>query len=278
MRIEAGRARRLRVVLDDDEGYAADTSGEVHIEVTRPDGTVVLASTLADSLGKGAYEATLPAQTQLDDLTMTATVTGSLARTVTERITVVGQRLVTLERLRQDPELEEKRVPVLTRILEAVEQKFTTALSFPPVPTPARVAVRVKSSVVLPLGKDIVKPIDLYSVVQASNIVDVTQLRPLPFGELEWIDRRLWTLDDVVSVWLSHGFFWTADGTPPEDLRTAGATYARYLARTNRTPERAIRVSTDGSDIFLGGANADRPTGLPDVDAVLNGYALTPVV
>jgi hypothetical protein len=72
----------------------------------------------------------------------------------------------------------------------------------------------------------------------------------------------------------------------PGDLRWAAARFASYIAkRTSQLgasgsllPERAASVSTEGGLIVFAVPTQDRPTGLPEVDAVLFRYAMVDIV
>lgn len=67
---------------------------------------------------------------------------------------------------------------------------------------------------------------------------------------------------------------------PPEDLRRATMRLARHVLLTELTavPDRANMMTTEFATFRLETAGDDRPTGLPEVDAVLNRYRHQPPV
>jgi hypothetical protein len=86
---------------------------------------------------------------------------------------------------------------------------------------------------------------------------------------------RIWHPDGTthtgrtVTVAYEHG--WTS---PPADLVRAAvqASAYRLLGDASGISARATGVSNEFGNIAYSTATADRPTGLPEVDAVLNGY------
>lgn len=62
---------------------------------------------------------------------------------------------------------------------------------------------------------------------------------------------------------------------PPEDLKQACVDVARYrlLQPSGQVPDRALSMTNEFGNIQLAVAGVDRPTGLPEADAVILGYA-----
>lgn len=294
MRAILNREIIVRLRTDDEGGTLVAATGTPTLVVTDGDGATVAGVSAASSDGTGIYKATIPAQTALDRLKVvwTATVAGNV-RTVTEYVDVVSERLVPLWRLREDAELAGVTPEVITRLEDTVAEWFRSALKFPPVVESTRRswlleypvqrlripgAVFPRSIISLAYGRGsgmtTWSPTDLaqIGVIQDGvEYLDAGTFAPVDF--LRGLDRGTFVAG-YYTVHATHGGVDFETAGPTEDLRRAAAVLARYVARTNNLPERARRIETAQSIIDLSMPSAEKPTGLPDVDAVITRYRI----
>lgn len=277
MRALVGREIVVRLHVDDEDGNLVDADALPTVAVVDGAGVAVAGVSAVSPVSTGLYEATIDPRSQLDILqaTWTHTVAGHV-RTKTEEMKVVGDRLAELWQLRERSELAGLTGEALRRVADEVDQWFTDALGFPPVPEPMRARFRSFGGPRL-IVPGVLFPIAVYSASQGATALTADELALLrfKFGYIDWSDRRSWALDEV-TVWLSHG----DDSAVSEDLRRAAVSLAVYASRSSdrKIPERATRVVSEGADITLGLPDPDHPTGLPDVDAaILRHRVLVPV-
>lgn len=292
MRAVLNRETIVRFRLDDEGGTLVAASGTPTIVVTASDGSPVSGVSVVSTDATGVYKATIPAQTTLDVLTavLTATVAG-FARTLTETVTLVSERLVPLWMLREDAELETISTEVILRLSDVVHDWFKDALNFPPVaehharewvqeyPTQRlRVPGVYFPSALVALTYGRGNGAFTYDGAFLSNVEpieggfefkDTGTFAPVDF--LRGTNRGTFP-QGVYLAQVEHGGPWF--DAVPEDLRRAAASLARYTARTSNLPERARRIETQQSIIDLSMPSAKFPTGLPDVDAALNRYGV----
>jgi hypothetical protein len=91
-------------------------------------------------------------------------------------------------------------------------------------------------------------------------------------GALAWKDYRPW-ISGRYSLWLTHG-----DVIPRNDLCRAARKLVSFYAQSNNYPDRAAQVITEGATIVFNFPDADHPTGIPEVDAVLRDARLQSVI
>ncbi|MCU4184022.1 hypothetical protein K6U06_06595 [Acidiferrimicrobium sp. IK] len=268
--------------------------------VTAGDGTTVLysAQTGTAVAGEiGQYTWVLPAQTQCDQLTATWTsVVGGVAYLTPVEVNVVGQRLIEPWQLRKDySKLSALDTEDLLELLEQAEDLFTDVLGFPPALEGARVEWDVLRGTIndalyiagtvngLPYGwgagkmlvPEVRKPWQVYAGSINGVALDPTADVPMikvEQGALVWADYRPW-ISGRYTLWVAHG-----DPVPPRDLRRACGKYVNHLASTSTYPDRASQVVTEGATINFALPTPDRPTGIPEIDAVLVRYRLDSVV
>lgn len=277
MRLLANRDGTVRTRTTDEGGTLTTADGTVSVSVTNPDGDVV-ASGNASEETTGVYAFTVPAQTELDDLTAEFSgAVGGNSFTQTEQVTIVERRLAPLYQLREDTELESLSTTAILRLADQVEDWFDDALKFPAVRRGARVKWEAPVSRRLRIP-GVVRPGTLYSLTQAGDAMDLADvevregalyltgggsnlsfLTGLPAGSGGHFAAAIY------EAHLSHGL-----ESPPADLVRAAATFARYVSRSSNYPERARQVATEGAVITFSMPTPDRPTGLPEVDGVLN--------
>ena len=294
MRAVVGRPATLRWHLTDDVGsvLVPDSDGVASVSVLAGDGsTVVLTSTPAVlNPNLGAWEATLPPQSKLDSLAAiwTATVGGYV---YTETITtdVVAGRLVEPFQLQNDTDLAQllaQGPELLVILVDQVEEIIRDILGFPPVLEGFRQTWDVTRGTLqdslyvsgtvdgLPYGwgagKMLIPGVKWPAQVYAGTINGVAQDPTADIakisvedGCLTWNDYRPW-ISGRYSFWGTHGAV-----TPSRELRQVALKLIHHVAQTTDYPDRAYSVSTEGATIMFSMPSPDRPTGLPEVDAVL---------
>lgn len=291
MRAILNREAVVRFRIDDEGGVLVNADATPAIAVTRSDGTSVAGVSVVSKEATGVYIATIPAQTALDALSASLIATvATHARTLHEPVTLISERLVPLWRLREDGELAEVPTATLLRIADTIEEWFKRALNFPAVTE----SYRREWVQEFPTQRLRVPAVYYPQTLQAlqygrgtgSTQYDGDWLANVEAieGGFEFKDTGTFAPVDflrgthrgtfpqgIYLAQVTHSGPWTS---PPEDLRRAAASLARYAARTNGLPERARRIETEASIIDLSMPSAQYPTGLPDVDAAINGYRL----
>lgn len=252
---------------------AADPGGTTAtVTVYRGDGTVLVGPVSAVHAGTGTFTYTLAAQAQLNNLTAVWTGTDGSQRTTYHEI--VGGFFAELADIRALEGLS-NTTKYPTALLESArvqaEQRFEWSTWVSWVPRYARDILdgNNRSDIVLTRQR----PRTVLSVTTDGTVqTDLTQFRLYTYGVLERTNG-VWFLADVygggqnVIVEYTHGY-----DRPPEDLRWAFLTYVRYLLyeTQSRIPDRASAFTTPDGTFQLVTAGFQRPTGLPDVDAILN--------
>jgi hypothetical protein len=110
--------------------------------------------------------------------------------------------------------------------------------------------------------------------VDGTTVSDLTTFSIYDTGLIERKSGVTWprgvTSTGNVTIEYTHGY-----DRPTEDLRQAFLTYVRYLVldSTSRIPDRASSYSTEFGMFQLVTAGFNRPTGLPEIDVVLNEHS-----
>lgn len=290
----------------------ADEDTDVTLQITAGDGTTVIeADAVADDVDTvGLYTYALAPQVRLDVLEViwSATVDG-VTQTTQDEVRIVGTRLLSPGDIRRDPNLlklthDPDGRRVLAEVVDAVEDLFADALGFPATLEGIRVNWDAHRGTVsegyaygtqqggpfagtpgLGLGfggerllvPGVSKPQELYFASVNGAVLSDTYLEQITPGNgfFVWQGGVSWPSGNY-TMWLSHGW-----RTPPGDIRWAAAKLAGYVAKRTPSaekgqpnlPERTASLTTDGGTIVFAVPTADRPTGLPEVDAVLFRYA-----
>lgn len=278
MRVEAGRASPIRVTFTDVDGNPAAADGAVTVTVTRPDDTQVATGTATtDPARTGVYRFDLGAQAQLDELTarFAGTVDG-LDVTIDVDVDVVARRLVDLHALRAAVERAQPALEAaapsdalaLRRAADEAEDWIDEALGYPAVRRPLRVAWQARRWPTLaPPG--VTWPGDLYELTRDGDTVDVAGVTVDTVTGGWWAaDRTVWASGRYV-LWGTHGLART-----PADMHRAGVILARHLAATSKVPDRAASMTTESTLIVFSKPAPDRPTGLPEVDAIIRAHGI----
>jgi len=303
MRAAAGRPATLRWQLTDDVGDVLTPDGNVSVTVTAGDGiTVVAGPTNAtyDATNK-VFTYVLPGQTQLDSLTANwSALVGGIAYTATTAVDIVGQRLVDPYVLRQDPVIAGVFTGLggamaLVSLMDQIEQGISYILGYPVVTEGFREqwdtlrgtlndALYVSGTVNgLPYGwgagkmliPQVRMPVKVYggsiNGVTMDPTADVAKLL-VQTGALVWADYRPW-ISGRYSMWGTHG-----DPSPSAELAWVAKKLVHHFAQTTDFPDRAYSITTEGASIMFSMPSPDRPTGIPEVDAILNRIGLVKVI
>ena len=300
MRVAAGRPATLRWHLTDEGGtvLSPDAGHNPTVTVTAGDGVTTLYTAQASALNgtEDAWEWTLPPQSNLDSLAVVwTTVVGGVTFTWPDTVDVVAQRLADPFQLRQDPDLQALTNEQLLMLLDQVEELIRDIIGYCPVMEGVRPewdtlrgtlndALYISGTVNgLPYGWGAGKmlvpgvkfPQQVYSGTINGVALDPTNDIPklqLIAGCLVWSDYRPW-ISGRYQFWMTHG-----ETNPPRDLRWCCQKLMHHFVQKSNYPDRAYSIQTEGASILFSMPNADRPTGLPEVDAVLARYRLSSVV
>lgn len=293
MRLPINRPGRIRFAIEDDNGNLVAADSAPTISVVAGDGTtVVLAPTTASVETTGIYYITLPAQTQYDVLTATCTATvASETFTLSQPVRIVARRIAALSRLRQYSSMSSLDAYTFMTIVDQTEDLMSAALNYSPVVTGERSLVRVNDFVARLYFPKLYFPQNLYAISFNDNPQDNTYLSNQVFRGHALENLHAYygqPYDPVMGVygggytpgvykgWLSHGLV-----ECPQDIAMATTKLANHIAKgeagQNQYPDRAVRIMTEASEIFLSSPDGDkRVTGLPEVDAVIIRYRLQP--
>lgn len=275
-RIVAATAAPITFTTVDHEGEPATPSGTVTVAVVDSQGDAVTAGAVSTSGNVSTSTLPIASTANVDRLTATwsddGTVTGSTVHDVVGGVyastteirdivgvleSVVKWDAATVKRVRNEVEY----------IIERV-----TGRAFVPRFNSARVDGTGCDSIGLPHP-------DLRSVVWAqyhngSSWVDVTgsvaEIRPDNAGTARFVSGDVWP-----SAPLNIGYRYGMD-RPPDDLKEAAAQYIKYRLASVKSgiPDRAISIQgTELGNVVLATPGLGGWTsGIPNVDAVLNGY------
>ena len=295
MRALINREIVARVRIDDELGNLTDADTPPTVSVTDGAGNPVagVSAVTKDAVtddANGVYKAIIPAQTQLDVLTVSWSASvGGNARVVQDTINVVGDRLVPLWRLREDSEINGLTPKVLLRLQDTLEDWFGQALHFPTVEESLRIRFNFNGGrrMYIPYAPF---PKSIIAITEgASPPLNADDLADLQIIEnaLEWkfaglmdpvygygIQTRWW-LPGPKLVYITHGPPWAR---VPEDIVRAAISFARYISRPSNYPERASQVSTEGAIISFATPDPDTPTGIADVDMAIREHRLDKIL
>jgi hypothetical protein len=258
---------------------ATDAAGSVTATARRLDGTLVHTATAAHP-GLGRYTYALPAQAQLDALTVDWVGTvGGVVVSVRDFVEIVGGFLFGLQEAAvMPPALDLIKYPAATLAAKRieVEQQCERICGQAFVPRFARIALSGQGTARLTIPR--------------TTFGGHTMLRTLRSVAVAGV---AWSAPDVAAVGLSDtgvltrpgGALWPAGARnivieyehgldyPPEEIRTAAMVHLRSRLGMGDTtvPYRAISFSSaEGGTYRLSTPSKER-TGIPDVDAVYEG-------
>lgn len=253
---------------------AVDADGDVvTVEVTDPYGVVVAGGAALDEVETGTYSFLVPAVS--DPTELSVTWTGDFSgdeQTVVQAYTVVGKFLFALADLRAMDGLEDTSDYPTAKLVEIRDQVTDLFVSY------CRTA----------WGETYMRETfdgDRSNYVLLNYLPVVRLLRADKSGVEETITD--WTVDDSGYLETDTGTFFASGrrnyvvdyifGRPsvPGDVHRAALKLARawLLAGDSSIPDRARMMTTEWGTFQLTNATADFPTGMPEVDAVLNRYS-----
>lgn len=271
-RVVLGRPATLELTFYSDETATEPTSATIHIVAS--DGTDVVAAGTAVDLGApadGIATYDLAAQASLDTLTATWTaVLSGNSVDFTQTIEIVGGHYFSISELRSQSGLDDAAVfsaSLLVAARLATEDLFEKYTGVAWVNRFKRVTLdgSGKSTIRLPM----LQPTAVTSLsIGGVAVADLSGVVVWPDGDVYYPGGFTAGRQNVV-IGVEHGF-----DSPPEDLRRAAVRYARVVALDfkSRIPERAIQMNTEAGSFQLALASRERPTGYPEIDAILQQH------
>lgn len=271
---------RLQVTFTVD-GVATDPDGNsATVTITKADGTVLQASTPTTRLDAGVYTYSLQPQADLNELTATWTGTFSgVTQSITTRVEVVGGYYCSLAELRAEPNLD-STTKFTTAKLIAARQWFETLAerycnqAF--VPRYRRLRLSGDGTTRLFLPDPYVTRILSVTDTATNTLFTADELADLVAdpvsGAVTRVSLGVWPAN---SLWVEYEHGLT---DVPDDIHDAAKIAVRDKLLNDQTgrPMLSIADGAGGTTRFAM-PGPGRPTGIPDVDAALNGYRL-PVV
>jgi hypothetical protein len=271
----------VTIVTYDASGTAADVNGnEAPTVVVTDSGGNAVPGFTPSRTSAGNYKATLPNDLEtLDVYDVTwSWANGQGRRTQFE---IVGGFLFTIAELRAfDANLTAAAYPAATvrDVRAAVQERFriNAGVSFVPRGRRAFLDGSGRSYLVLPdVEVQKVASIDVDGAALAVGAL--ANVKVYPHGEIVWDGGTFAPGIRNVEVLYEHGMVST-----PETIVRAALRYARHVLLTAppndaaSENERATAVITDVGGYRLTIAGRDGPTGLPEVDAVLDQFGRAP--
>lgn len=253
---------------------ATAATGSVSVTVTEKDGTAVVGPVIASAgTGTGNYKTTVNAQTDPKVLvaTWTATVAG-VARTLVTEHEIVGAHLFSLADLRVLPGMEDVvRFPdsKLREMRDEVTDLFNDYTNTAFGATWYSETFDGNSEKTLELTK--------FPVMRLYRVTIGGTTQTISSWTVDSVGRVLTDKTLTAATYGQNVVFQYIYGEPrvPRDVRRASRILARtwLLGDKSSIPDRARMMQTDMGQFVLSTAGDDYPTGIPDVDAVLNRYS-----
>ena len=248
------------------------------VDVAQADGTAVVtgvsASLVSGTTGTYSYTLSAANNATLNRLTLTWKDGGSTRST--RYVDVVGGFYFTIAELRARKGLEseakfstERLIATRDRIQSIIERDNGVAY----VPRYKRVRVDGSGKTNLLLPHPVlrsVRSVRTYSDATTYTSFSAAQIAAIPqntIGMAERTDGSIWTCGKQnLLVEYEHGY-----DNPPDDLKQAALDAAQYFifGDTATMSPRALDVVGEWGTVRYSTPGADRPTGIPDVDAVI---------
>jgi hypothetical protein len=265
----------LQVTFYSDE-TATSADGAVTITITRADGTALVTAAATSNPSTGVYRYTLAAQANLDYLTAvwSGTFSGT-AQSITSYVELVGGYYATLPEIRALPNLSDTAKFTTAELTDArqwIETLVEDVTGVAWVPRYSRDLLDGAGTYEIILNH--MKPRTLLALTVGGTAVTTTSFDLYESGRINRYDagstfaigRR-----NVVASY-EHGY-----DSPPNDLKRAALTAIRYrlLTDQNQTiPDRALSMTNEFGNIQMAQPGPNRPTGIPEVDAVINRWII----
>lgn len=248
-------------------GEDPENVGAVEVEVVDVLGEQLAAGPATIDGEDSTYSFQLPPSATADVARLTATWTAEGGQTVTTPVEVVGGRYGDVRALRRMPQMDNREkypLPAVEAAMAAAEDKFQQATGVAWQPR-FHLTEGEAGGVELDAGVLYVRRV-LWARVDGVD-VDTSGWLARPGG---LIVASSAPRGRYVAVAVEHG-----REQVPADLREAWLLYVRTLLLdwyASKLPDRATTVTTDLGTFSINQAGKDRPTGVPDVDAVLALY------
>lgn len=273
-RLAKGWGGVLTLYVRDEDGDLADATGTVTVVVRNTAGSTVASGSATKTPGTTGTYAFACSPAQLADLgvytaTWSATVTG-IAVTPTTQVEVVSAHLFGIDELRaRRPELENAtKYPstLLAAKRSEVSDWFEDVCGVAFVQRRRRRVLTGDGTDTLLTGDPCIT--NLVSVHVDGTAWDVTQIRgDLSVGALVAPSGDAWPDGSQVVAIYDHGY-----DHVPERVKAAVLTLAVEATLPSALNPRATVESTDVGAFRLSIARPETPTGIPDVDIVINEY------
>ena len=269
-RILRGAKSRVEIQLYDPSGNPSGAGGPVTADVMDSAGQAVLSgqatTQTGGSTGPYGFDVT---PTILDVYTVTWNLPSGQSRT--SEYEVVGTHLFTIADLRAfDSQLANLEAATAREVREAVEERFERAakVSFTLRGRRAYLDGRGTPELILP-DFEVRKIVAIKVNGTALSASKLAEMKLDPCGYLVWGGGTFPEGFRNVEVLYEHGF-----ETVPRPVHRAALRYAKHLLIATQIEhnERATGVATDVGFFRLTLAGRDGPTGLPEVDAVLDQF------
>jgi hypothetical protein len=251
-----------------------DAAGSVTVDLKRLDGTVVDTDTAVHPGPPGQYTYLLPAQADLDSLTLDWSGTvGGAPVIVRDYVEIVGGFLFSIGDARTQLNLDANTYD--TALLAAkrteIEQEFEAICRQAFVPRFHREVVSGRDNAQLPTAWPLLRAVRAVSVNGVALAgTDLTGLGFSDHGVIKRPGGALWPdgLRNIIPEY-EHGWDY-----PPGEVSSAGI--LRLRARLSQTssaiPDRAISFTVAEGGVYRLSTPSRQRTGQPDVDGVLERY------
>ena len=227
--------------------------------------------------------------TKFDVLTATAvgTLSGA-AVTLVEPVRLVSTRLVPLATLRAQSDLSDLSTADFLRTVDEAEDTLTNLLNYSPVITGGRFTFRARTQLGGVMAPGVYYPVSCYSLTYNDAAFDSVRLASLAVRGHQFEYQTSYfgaSYDPLLGMAIGGGAAFLPGvygmhcsyGVPtvPADLARACRALTKYMAKTTTYPERATRIMTEASEIWISTPDGDkRLTGLPEVDGVILRYRI----
>ena len=257
------------------DGVATDPSPDTAtVEITRADGTTLVAETAATPAGVGKFTYTLtPTQTALLDILTVrwqATLNGA-EQTITSTVEVVGGFLFNLAQIRANPYGLNATDYPNDLVIEArtlAEQRIEDACGVAFVPRYRRETLSGLGGTVLLVGAPRLRSIRSATVdgtaLTSTELAEVTYSAA---GTAYWSNKWLEGANNIVVAY-EHGF----DSVPGPVSRAALILAKHYLTETPLSDRTTSFSNEDGTFTLATPGLRGSVTGLPEVDAIIAEY------
>ncbi len=258
---------------------AGDADGAVTVGIVDAAGdTVVAAGTATTSSGSGVYTYTLASQTNLSELTATWSGTfGGNAMEFTTQHAVVGGFYCTPSEVRAMTSIsgESSTFPTadIVRAINQAEQVIDdyTGVSF---------VYRYHRDVLDGTNTTDLRLTHMFPQTVIAGSIAGTALTATQISNLNKYESGVIRLKDDIWEFENPGGKCIVDyeagvsKTPPEPISFVAKSLARHtlLELISRIPDRSTSLSTEFGNIQIAQPGMNRPTGIPDLDTILNRY------